>query len=563
MVAAIRPQTLKAFMNPMKFPAPRRVPVTGHLHRWHGAAWVAGLGLVAACGGVSEPDNAPAGPALPTSGTYSWVLKPQGTTASPRYGLSFVHPLDAVVERVIEPPSAALTDVKPLPAGIYDVPGSRVTSVRPQWLLYVSGGDVRSVPLVADGSAPRDRVQRALSTSACRFLVDAIDHGQPLNSRWTVSTAGSDGSCDTADDGWAEITLSPQAQPRVTPGTGDAPLAMTRDPATLAPRGWIMPRSVLFWGTGAAGGSPTTVATRNSIEPSFSAVLLATPRAALADDGTRLVMLDFGTGSSLTVRPLDTVATAGGGWRGIGFDADAYFVFRNSSATSASTWRVLRIARSDGSATSLATGDGQLSNASMGTGRLYASVLGAQNNRLISIAKTGPTTPTTLDTTPVSTFSTVVASAGTVHQLFRVTNLGSAGAGYAIEFIDETGARLYASDVGGYPVAIADAATLNLNTSESRTRFLFVTGYGQRGYADSTLLSYDSAARSVLSLGKLPGTTDFGQNVVFASVTVGPGSFGGGFAGRAVGTTVDSAGSKVFSFDTGSAGSLKLASPPS
>jgi hypothetical protein len=340
-------------------------------------------------------------------------------------------------------------------------------------------------------------------------------------------------------------------------------LAMTRDPATLAPRGWIMPRSVLFWGTGAAGSNPTTFATRNSTEPSFNAVLLATPRGALADDGTRLVMLDFGTGLLPTVRPLDTVATAGGGWRGIGFDADAYFVFRNSSATSTSTWRVLRIARSDGSTTSLATGEGQLSNASMGTGRLYVSVLGAANNRLLSIAKNGPTTPTPLETTPVSTFAAVVASAGTVHQLFRVTNLGSTSIGYAIEFIDETGARLYASDAGGYPVAIADAPTLNLNNSESRTRFLFVTGYGPRGYADSTLLSYDSAARSVLSLGKLPGSTDFGQNVVFASVTVGPGSFGGGFAGRAVGTTVDSAGSKVFSFDTGSAGSLKLASPPS
>ena len=527
------------------------------------AALAALSAVLAGCGGVSDPSVETAGPALPNSGTYSWVLKAQGSTTSPRFGLSLVHPQEPTVERVVEAVSASITDVKLVPAGSYDVPGQRVTAVRAQLLLYVAGGDVRSVPLAADGSMPRDKVLRASSTNACRFVVDGNDHGQPLNSRWVVSTAGADGNCDSAgDNGWAEVTLMPQGQPRVAPGQGDAPLAMTRDHATLAPRAWVLPRSVVFWGTGAGGSGATTVVTRTTVEPAFTSVLLSTPRLALADDGSRLVLLEFRAEASLAVRPLDATSTAGGGWRGMGFDSDAFYVFRNSSATNTSNWRVLRVARSDGTATLLASGDGQLSNASMGTSRLYASLLGLQNNRLVSIAKSGAAAAQTLETTPVDTFTNVVASAGTVHQLFRVTNLGSTNAGYAIEFIDETGARLYASGAGGYPVAIAGASTLNLNASESRTRFVFVTGYGQRGYADTALIGYDSTARTALSLGTLPGTADFGQNVVFASVSVGPASFAGGAAGRAVGNTVEGTGSRVFTFDVSTAGSVKLASPP-
>ena len=519
--------------------------------------------MLGGCGGVSEPGGEAAGPTLPNSGTYSWVLKAQGGTMSPRFGLSLVHPQEPTVERVVETVSASITDVKLVPAGSYDVPGQRVTAVRAQLLLYVTGGDVRSVPLTADGSLPRDKVLRASSTNACRFVVDGNDHGQPLNSRWVVSTAGADGNCDNAaDNGWAELTLSPQGQPRLAPGQGDTPLAMTRDHSTLAPRGWVLPRSVIFWGAGTGAPGGTTVVTRNTVEPAFTSVVLSTPRLALADDGSRLVLLEFRADTSLTVRPLDATSTAGGGWRAVGFDSDAFYVFRNSNATNTSNWRVLRVARSDGTATLLVSGDGQLSNASMGTSRLYASLLGVQNNRLVSIAKNAAAAAQTLETTPVDTFTNVVASAGTVHQLFRVNNLGSINAAYAVEFIDESGARLYSSAAGGYPVAIAGASTLNLNASESRTRFVFVTGYGVRGYADTALISYDSTARMALSLGTLPGTADFGQNVVFASVSTGPANFAGGAAGRAVGNTVEGAGSRVFSFDVGTAGSVKLASPP-
>ena len=561
-------------MNKQIFQAPRRQPIAPPLRAWTGTAVAACLALVSACGGVAEPGSEPgngsgngsgsgsAGPALPTSGTYSWVLKPQGTTASPRFGLSLLHPQAATVERVIEPASAALTDVKPVLAGSYDVAGLRITALRTPLLLYIANGDVRSVPLAADGTLPRDRILRAASTSACRFQVDANDHTQPLNSRWTVSTAGPDGGCDSADDGWAEITVSAQGQPRFAAGSGEAPMGMTRDTATLVPRGWILPRTVLFWARGGAGSSAVTVATRNSVEAAFTAVVLSTPRAALADDGSRLTVLDFRADASLALRPLDAAVTAGGGWRGIGFDANAFYVFRNSTATTASAWRVLRVARSDGAATVLASGEGQLSNASMGTSLLYITVLGTQNNRLLSITKAGTAAPLTMETTALSTFSNITASAGSVHQLFRVSNLGSAAPLYAIEFIDETGARLFSSTAGGYPMALADASALSLNTSESRTRFVFATGYGARGYADATLVSYGSASRAAINLGTLPGTADFGQSTVFASVSIGPDSFAGGFAGRVTGTTVDTTGSRIFSFDIGTTGSLKLASPP-
>ena len=48
--------------------------------------------------------------APPTSGTYTWVLKAQGSTAALTYGLSLLHPSTPEVEFVVESGSSFVTD---------------------------------------------------------------------------------------------------------------------------------------------------------------------------------------------------------------------------------------------------------------------------------------------------------------------------------------------------------------------------------------------------------------------------------------------------------------------
>jgi hypothetical protein len=527
----------------------------------------AGLALlvlvVAGCGGGLEGDGTPPGggsgtpvAAEPANGTFTWVLRPVGSSSSPRYGLSLIHPEDRGRERVIEPDSAAITDARLLSAGALDVAGQRVNGLRPHSLVYITAGDVRRVPLAADGRPPRDRVQRAQSATACRFIAEANDPADPLASRLAVSTTGTDGRCDTADDGWAEVGFDTTGAPRLSPVNGTAPLAALRDASTLRPRGWVFDRRVGLWSV--TGG--TSIATRMTGEPSFRFVVASAPRSALVDDGTRLSVLESRTDGSVAVQPLDATLTAGGEWQRVGFDADHWYVFRSSAATPAGSHRLLRIARNGGGVTLLASGDGVISNASMGSTRLYATVVGVQTTRLLSLSKTGGPAQV-LETGPVTTLPVVLASASGVHQLFRITNLDTPTPGYAVEMIDESGQRLWTSTAGGYPLALVDGGSLNLNGSESRNRFVVATGYGARAFGDATLVAYDAVSRAPITLGTLPGSADFGVAIVFADVTAGPGLLRGGFVGRSTGTEVVSAGARAFSFDAAVAGSLRLASP--
>jgi hypothetical protein len=204
----------------------------------------------------------------------------------------------------------------------------------------------------------------------------------------------------------------------------------------------------------------------------------------------------------------------------------------------------------------LASGSGLLSVASMGRAQLYLTVLGSAQNQLLRLAKTGGGPATPLETTSTSTLSTVQTSASDVHELWRVANVGTANAAYTIEMIDETGAALYTTSAGGFPMNVAEASVVNLNASESRNRFLFADGYGARAFGDASLVGYDAAARSSATFGALPGTTAFGNSFVFAGALGGPGNFMGGFGASSIGGIVQQAGTMVFSFDFTVPGSL-------
>ena len=510
--------------------------------------------VLAACGGGGSSSTAVTTPtAPPTSGTYSWVLKAQGPTNGLKYGLSLLHPSTPGTEWVIEASSAVVSDAKLVATGTIDAAGLRATALKPYALVYIVGGDVRRVPMDANGTAPISRVQRAQSTSACKLMVDANDYVAPENSRFIVSTAGVDGNCGTADDGRAEVKLGPAGGLSFTPISGTTPLGFFRDVTTLAPRGWIYPKSVSYWDT----GSGTTTVTRTATDPAFTGLIASTYRAALLDDGTQLSLVDFPGGTMPVENRLDTATTGGGGWSSIGFDANSHYVFRNGGTTAAPTWTVLKITRTTPTATVLASGAGAVSVASMGSTLLYVTVIGTSDNRLLAISKTGA--PLRSEITPSTTLTTVQTSANDVHQLWRVTNIGTAAITYAIEMIDETGATQYTTSAGGFPMAVADASVENFNASESRTRFILANGYGSRAFGDASLVGYDTASKTATVLGTLPGSADFGTDFVFANAMGGPGSFMTGMVARSSGGAIQAAGAKVFSFDATAPGSLQFA----
>lgn len=512
--------------------------------------------LLAGCGGGggSSSSDGPAIEPVPGSGSFAWALRAQGSTSNLKYGISLVHPAATGTEYVIEPTTAAITDTRVVTIATVDGAAQKASGLRPFALLYITGGDVRVVPLDANGTSPKSRVLRSQTTSACQFLIDGNDYAAPGNSRYVLSTAGADGQCGTADDGRAELSFSAAGVPALTPLT-DVPLDLARDVSTLAPRGWIYGKKAVFWSTSPA----TTVALRSDTDPAYSAVVVATARSALASDGQRMSVIDFSQGNAVATTPLDAGKTAGTGWQAIGYDADNFYAYRNTGNNTASTWTVLKVSRQAPSASVLASGTGLLSVASMGASRLYVTVIGASDNRLIAISKSGTPAAQTLESTASSILTTVQTSVSGVHQLFRVTNIGTTVVSYAIEMVDETGAKLYSTTVGGFTMATADPGTLNFNLSENRTRFVFVNGFGSRGFGDASLISYDTGTKAATVLGVLPGAADFGSDVVYANVIAGSGSFMAGFAARSAGGVISETGAKIFSLDVAAAGSIKLA----
>ena len=523
------------------------------------AALLSTLVVLAGCGGGGGgSSNSGSGGSggnvstFPASGAYGWVLKSSGPTDALKYGLSLVHPSQTDNEYVIESASLNVTDARLLSSGTVDTGALRATSVKPHSLVYIVGGDVRIVPMQADGTAPLTKVQRSQSSSACRFVISANDHATPLNSRYIVSTAGSDGQCNTSDDARAEVRLTSSGGLVYTPISGVAPFDAVRDPATLAPRGWIYPRQVVLWNTSPA----TTVEVRASNEPAISSVIASTYKQALVEDGAKLSVINFSGGSAFTETPLDAAITAGTGWQPIGYDANSFYVYRNSDNTFNATSTVLRITRTNPVATVVTSGSGLISLASLGSNVIYLTVLRQADNILVRVNKDGGTPTETV--TETTTFTSVQTSSSGVHQLWRVTNVGSAAAAYTIEFINESSSTPLLSRSGGYPINVADAATENFNGSESRTRFIYASGFtATTAFNGATLETYDAASATSRVLGALPGSADFGSDFGVTSAIGGPGGIGAAFAARSSGGSIQQTGAKVYSFDLATTNSLK------
>lgn len=513
---------------------------------------------LAACGGGGGGGGdggtaPPTGAVTPTSGTYAWLLKAEGRTDDLKFALSLVHPLDSATEVLIEPASAAVTDAKLVASASVDADAQQTGVLEPFALVYIVGGDVRRVPLRADGTPPLARVVRARSTSACRFVIDAVHHAAPEQSRFIVSTAGADGRCDSADDGRAELRLDAALGLIYTPLSAATPLAVLRDTSTLAPSGWLLPTQTQPWAANA-----TAQNFRAASDP-LTVVLHSTPRSALVESVRGLSVLDFSSSGAVTETALTAATTTG--WQPLGFDASFFYVYRNSGGPTNPTWTVLRISRTTPAATALGSGVGEITLASMGTEVLYLTTVSTTTIEVRRLLKAVPGASTVVDSGSISSrFATVLTGAAGVHLQWRISGLDTGSPSYTVQMVTETGSVLYTSAAGGFSLGSADAARLNFNNSESRTRFTFVEGYGARFFGDATLVSYDSAARSATRVGLLPGNADFGVDYVFANVVSGPAATAAGFASRSINGVVQASGTRVFSFDPASANSLRFTS---
>jgi len=266
-------------------------------------------------------------------------------------------------------------------------------------------------------------------------------------------------------------------------------------------------------------------------------------------------VLDFAGGTSYTETPLGAT-TNGGGWQLLGFDANAYYVYRNSSQTLPSTWTVLRITRSSPVASVLSSGTGLVAVASMGGNVLFLTLFDQTDNLLARIDKASGSTA--YASYGLTVFPSVQTSASGVHLLWRVADKGTSAEANAIDFINETSSPpSLLNRPGGVPIVVADASTVSFNTSESRSRFIYASGYtAAGGYKGATLETYDSATGINRVLGALPSSADFGSDIGYASAIGGPTSFGLIHAARSVAGNVQATGAKVYSYDLGVANSL-------
>lgn len=517
------------------------------------ASAIAGAALatvLAACGGGGGGDTpAPATPvAVPASGTYGWLLKAEGSTAALKYGLSLIHPALPAVEWVVEPASEAVTDAQVVAQGTRGGSGRTVTGLVPQTLVYIVGGDVRRVPLAANGSAPRGQVQRAQSTSACRFSLSAVDALTPENSRFIVSTAGADGLCGSSDDGAAEVKLAASAPTVTLTPLTSTPLAVLRDPDALVPRGWVLPTEVRLWNGG-------TIALRDAAD-ALQTVLAANDHVLLAQSASGWSVLGFDSGNTVTDTPV--TLPDGAAWQSVGHDGQYFYLSGSTGRPDQrdGTWFVVRVAMQAPVAEALASGSGYVPFVGLGRNRVYVTVWDGAASRLLSLAKAvpGAAPVSMLGDLPSTSQVLVLASAADVHSFWRQDNVGSGTPVLSVSLIDETGAVQYATSGGGWQFSLDGATTIDFDRSENRTRFIVADGYGSRAFGDARLVSYDAASRTRVDLGTLPGSGDFGSDTVFAGVNGAAGSFMTGFAARSAAGVVQPSGARLFSFDAAAGG---------
>ena len=293
------------------------------------AALVGGMLLLTACGGggggsaVTVPVPADV---FPTSGNYAYALKAGGSTTNPTVGLSLIHPLERSAEYQIETVSANLTDVKLIYSGTVSPATQSVSGVLPTALLYITGGDAKRLPLLANGNSPKTNVQAAGATGLCKITLEANDYAAPFDSKYMATTKGPDGLCGTADDGQARIEFTATGKPVVSTSFPEGPLlGIFRELETLKPNSEI-------YGARIRDNSPShplLCIMGVDTTASMTKVVSQAPDVVVAERYGKLVVWT----NACRETELNAAVTAGTGWETIGFDATDFYVYQNSGKT--------------------------------------------------------------------------------------------------------------------------------------------------------------------------------------------------------------------------------------
>ena len=539
---------------------------------------LASLSVLVGCGGGGDSAGGsggstapvvttPAAGSIPNSGRFALVLKVEGSTTAPRAGISLIHPADRSAEYVIEPPALNVPSPITMYSGTVDVVNSRVSNLTAHSVLYIAGGDVKRLPLAATGASPRAALQVAGVTNLCDFVIDnyvrpqGTDYGTPLASRYRATTKGTDNVCGTFDDGQVEISFDALGKPQTAPVQNAAALgsvlAVLRDPTTLKPAATVHGRAI-------AVTQSTTVYTQlAATAPAVTKVIEVSVDAMVGEQGNRLVFWDF-SGKNI---PLDATVTAGVGWESVGYDANNFYVYRNTgtltaaitlNSPTASTWKLVKISKTSPTAILLASGSGHLAAASMGLSSLFVTTASTNGYSLSRYSKAIPGAPVVLQS-PSTQITLALASKEGVQLLFNAFTAASGERITTVSIVEEETNKTLLSTVGALPLDRITGTTLALNNSENAVGFLISAGItSEIGALSGNLISYDATARTSVFTGSTPSRAEFGSPIAFlASGGTSGNTFGTGTLSTTNGTSILASPRRVFSFDPRVADSIQ------
>ena len=500
---------------------------------------------------------------IPSSGNFALLYKVEGLTTAPRSGVSLIHPADRSTEYVIEPPALNVSSPITIYSGTVDAVNSKVSNLSAHSLLYIAGGDVKRLPLTATGTHPKAALQVAGATNLCDFVVDnfyrpqGTDFGTPLASRYLATTRGADNICASADDGQVEISFDAQGKPQTAALQNAAALgpvlAVLRNPATLKPSANVHGRAIVVTQPSAIVHTLVT-----GTAPAMTKAVAVSVDALVGQQNNRLVVWDI-SGKNVA---LDATITAGTGWESIGFDANNFYVYRNTGALATlptSTWKLVKISRQSPAATLLASGAGYIQSASLGLNSIFVTSANVSGFSLNRLSKEAPSAPAMLSGPSITQIPATLASAQGVQLVLTISAGANGQRNIAISVLEEETSKTLYSNANALPLNLLAGTTLALNATNDAVGFV-ITGDASAtaGALGATVISYDAATRTPVVVGRLPSVGDFGFSVGYAATGgTTTNSFDTGTLSGLSATSILASPRRIFSFEPRVADSMQ------
>lgn len=517
--------------------------------------------MVSACGGGGSPDTTvkPTS-SWPSSGSYEVVLKPSGsmTGSALQMSLSLVHASTPDTEYQIDTSTGSTQLGVYLNQGQWNASKGQFTDLQNTAYVDHRNGTVRVTSLLANGARP---VQSTVPASdLCSTSQLARNFSKPFASQLIVDTAGTDGLCNTRDDGQVLITFSDSGVPYIAAvPSQNRFLGYLRSPTTGQHTHWF----VVWKDSGQsdlwsiAQPETTIIETGTSTSSSqFSSVANLSDLILYTQNGLlKALRMVNGRPSISSVSAL----TGNSGWQLAGNDAkNAYVYFSSGISTSCSgTWRITSVSRSVALASTLATGTGSLIAATTLNGAVYASVCSGSTGSLIKV-DTATGTQTVLKA-PSSTIYMASSLSGEL----AVTGISSSNGNWSLNFLDPSDNLLY--DAGNAMVYGVNQTTYDTSSNTFRGDSVYVvpqtlvtTG------ASGALQRWDVTNKAMHTVGTLPSANDLGGtagNRVFTQPLAPSALIGGTYVARiSSDNQIQASGSKVYTLLPTTDNSLVLTS---